>query len=143
MNNFDGTDEPVLLSPVGKKRRPSKEHHDREKVKKIRHSGMGKVPAIACQHEARSCSFCHADKLTPDDIAFNFNTIYGKQNKVEQDQMLLQLMTIEKVKRRRLRVENEDSRKDRCLSVQYRLMTKDHPNRLHVCKATFLKVLGK
>ena len=105
--------------------------------------GIGKIPQVVCTHEARRCVFCHADKLTPDDIALNFNIIYGKPNKVEQDQGILHLMTLEKAKRRRARVKDAAARKDRNLSVKYNLLTVDLPNKLPVCKATFLQVLGE
>ena len=38
MNNFDGIDEPVVVSVVGKKRKSSKCNHLREEIKKMRHS---------------------------------------------------------------------------------------------------------
>ena len=50
MNNFDGIDEPVVVSAVGKKRKPSKSNHLREEIKKMRHSGGGKMPAVTCCH---------------------------------------------------------------------------------------------
>ncbi|KAJ8381091.1 hypothetical protein SKAU_G00018690 [Synaphobranchus kaupii] len=51
-------------------------------------------------------------------------------------------MTIDKAKWRRPRVEDEAARKDRNVSVKYSLMPEDHPSKLPVCKAIFLKVLG-
>ncbi len=48
MNNFDRINEPVVVSAVGKKRKPSKSNHLREEIKKMRHSGGGKMPAVAC-----------------------------------------------------------------------------------------------
>jgi hypothetical protein len=46
MNNFDGIDEPVVVSAVGKKRKASKSNHLREEIKKMRHSGGGKMFSI-------------------------------------------------------------------------------------------------
>lgn len=56
MDNFDAIDEPVLVSYIGKKRKPSRDNHNRKHVKKIRNSGGGKIPE-------RFLS-CHADQLT-------------------------------------------------------------------------------
>ena len=62
MANFDGLDKPVLVSPSGKKRKPSKNNLDREIEKKRRHAGGGKAPFMACTHSAaQNHSFCHAD----------------------------------------------------------------------------------
>ena len=74
MNNFDGIEEPVVVSSVGKKRKPSKDNHEREVRKRVRNSGGGKIPAIACSH-SESKNFCHADKLTADDLVKNFDTL--------------------------------------------------------------------
>ena len=134
----------MLVSPIGKKRRASKSNHKRENDKKIRHSGGGKIPAVACTHTwAENRCFCHADRLTAADLALNFRSLYEKCNKVEQDQALLLLMTVDKVSRHRLRVGDEAARKDRSVSVKYSLMTEEHPRKLPVCKETFLKVLGE
>jgi len=50
MNTFNSSDEQVMLSPGGRKRRLNKDNHKREQNKKIRHSGGGLVPAVACTH---------------------------------------------------------------------------------------------
>ena len=71
MNNFDGMDEPVMVSAVGKKRKPSKSNHVREEIKKMRHSGGGKMSAVSCSHK-KATNFCHADTLTPGDLLKNF-----------------------------------------------------------------------
>jgi len=57
MNNFDGIDEHVVVSAVGKKRKPSQSNHLREEIKKMRHSGGEKMPAVACSTTASN--FCH------------------------------------------------------------------------------------
>ena len=143
MNDFDGLDEPVLVAPIGKKRKPSKSNHNREIVKKMRHSGGGKVSVVVCTHTAaQNHGFCHA-KLSPDDIAMNLTKFYQGGNKVQQDEQLLLLMSVGKTQRRRKKVDDENSRKDRNVSVKYSLLTHDHPNKLPVCKATFLSILGE
>ena len=144
MNDFDGLDEPVLVAPIGKKRKPSKSNHNREIVKKMRHSGGGKVSVVVCTHTAaQNHGFCHANKLSPDDIAMNFAKFYQGGNKVQQDEQLLLLMSVGKTQRRQKKVDDENSRKDRNVSVKYSLLTHDHPNKLPVCKATFLSILGE
>ena len=67
MNQFDGMDEPVMVSAVGKKRKPSKSNHQREKNKKMRHSGGGKMPAVTCS-DKKATNFGHTDTLTPGDL---------------------------------------------------------------------------
>ena len=102
MDNSNGTDELVVVSNVGKKCRPSKDNHAREKVTNLCHSCGGKLPPVACMHTVtNNAQFCHTDQLTPADIVFNFNTFYENPNKVQQDQALLPLMMIGQVQRHR------------------------------------------
>ena len=54
MNTFDGIDEPVVDSAVGKKRKPSKSNHLREEIKKMRHAGGREMPTVACSHTTAS-----------------------------------------------------------------------------------------
>ncbi|XP_034047172.1 uncharacterized protein LOC117528648 [Thalassophryne amazonica] len=140
VNTFDGSDEPVRPTSGGRRRRLNKDNHEREKMKKIRHSGGGLIPSVGCKHTAAK-NFCHADTLTPDDIVMNFQTFYDKPGKVEQDRALLHLMTITEVKRQRQKVDDENRRKDRNISVKYSLLCNDHPHKVPVCKPTFLTVL--
>ncbi len=91
MNNFYRINEPVVVSAVGKKRKPSKSNHLREEIKKTRHSGGGKMPAVACAHTTAS-HFCHADTLTSGDLLRNFQLFYSKSTKTEQDQAIFQLI---------------------------------------------------
>ena len=142
MNQFDGMDEPVIVSVVGKKRKPSKSNHEREKNKKMRHSGGGKMPAVKCSHK-KATNFCHADTLTPGDLMKNFQSFYSASTKVEQDQIILQLITVKRVQRRRQKVDTIDSQKDREVTNEYHLLTEDHPTKIPVCKATFCSVLGE
>lgn len=143
MNTFDGINEPVVVSAVGKKRKPSKNNHLRENVKKMRHSGGGKMPAVTCTHKKSLKNFCHADTLTPDDLRRNFESFYGHSTKIEQDQAILQLITVKKVQRRRPKVDNTDMQKERDVTNEYHLLTEDHPTKIPVCKATFCSVLGE
>ncbi len=142
MNNFDGIDEPVVVSAVGKKRKPSKSNHLREEIKKMKHSGGGKMPAVACSHTTAS-NFCHADTLTSGDLLRNFQLFYSKSTKTEQDQAILQLIAVKKVQRRRPKFDNRDMQKNREVTNEYHLLTEDHPTKIPVCKATFCSVLGE
>ncbi|KAL1276037.1 hypothetical protein QQF64_035660 [Cirrhinus molitorella] len=141
MYNFDGIEEPVVVSSVGKKRKPSKDNHEREVRKRVRNSGGGKIPAIACSH-SESKNFCHADKLTADDLVKNFDTLYCHTTKAEQDQAILRLITVKRVQRRRPKVAIEDAQKEREVTNEYYLLSKDHPTKVPVCKATFCAALG-
>ncbi|KAM4538846.1 zinc finger MYM-type protein 4-like isoform 2-T2 [Odontesthes bonariensis] len=65
---------------------------------------------------------------------------HDKPNKVEQDGALLHLMSVSEVKRQRQNDENRQ--KERNVTVKYSLLCDEHPNKVPVCKATFLSVLG-
>ena len=61
MDGYDDTSEPVLPSPVGRKRSLNKQMHKKVISKRIRHSGGGEIPSIACQHRtADHAGLCHA-----------------------------------------------------------------------------------
>ena len=144
MNHFDRMDKLAVVSVVGKKRKPSKLHHNREVIKKMRHSGGGKMPAVTCTHtHTKNTNFCHADKLTPGDLLKNFHSFYCNVTKTDQDRAILQLTNVKNVKRRRLKVDDTDRQKARDITNQYSLLTEDHPKKIPVCKSTFCSVLGE
>ena len=105
---------------------------------------MGQVPEIGCRHTAtKNALLCRADLLTDADLAMNYDKFYADPNKVSQDQFILSPLDVSDPKRRRPRVENENVRKNRNLNVKYTLLTENHPKKIKLCKATFIKVLGK
>ena len=140
-NTFDGQDEPVRPTPGGRKRRLDKENHKKQLEKKVRHSGCGSTPTVGCQHTATAT--CQAEKLSPDDLMMNFNKFYNKPNKVDQDRAILDLLDKMKVNRRRTKIKDVNKRKDRKISVKYSLLCGSHPEKVPVCKASFIKVLGE
>lgn len=142
MNDFDGVEEPVRVAPVGKKRKPSKDGHEQEKVKKMRHSGGGKMPAVICRHKS-SRSVCQAERLTERDLEINFDSLYNNKTKVDQDQQLLHLITVKQVQRRRKKVDEVDRQRERDVTNEYHLLSEHHPTKIPVCKATFCGVLGE
>ena len=122
MNNFDGLEEAVLLSPRPRKRGRCKEYHDCEKCRKIRHLGGGKVPQIDCAHNARANpKLCHADVITPADLALNHVKFYQTPNKVDQDAFILNLMEVSNPSRRR--VHGENVQKNKNVTVKYSLLS--------------------
>ncbi|XP_041738101.2 zinc finger protein 771 isoform X2 [Coregonus clupeaformis] len=133
--------EPVV-SVVGQNRKLSKQAHQRERAKIQRHSGEGKKPNISCRHtEAVNSGLCHSDKLTPADIALNYQKVYSNPYKVKQDEFILRQMTINKTKRKR--VSGADRKKARDTTIKYSLLSGDAPYRsVPVCKATFINILG-
>ncbi|KAG5263245.1 hypothetical protein AALO_G00284190 [Alosa alosa] len=139
INTFDGSEEAVKPTPGGRQRRLNEDNHERQQTKKIHYSGGGRIPTIGCKHTSAKC-FCQADRLTPDDLVMNFQKFHDKPNKVEQDAALLYLMSVSEVKRQRQNDENRQ--KGRNVTVKYSLLWDEHPNKLPVCKATFLSVLG-
>ena len=144
INNFDSLEKHVLASAIPRKRGKYIENHERQRVKKLRYSGGGKEPQIGCLHTARgNAILCHADKLTDNIMGLNHDKFYEKTDKVVQDSYLLTLLNITLPNRRRNRVENEDNRKNINVSVRYTLLGENLPNKIPVCKATFIKVLGE
>ncbi|XP_056098814.1 uncharacterized protein LOC130077555 [Rhinichthys klamathensis goyatoka] len=139
INTFDGSEEAVKPAPGGRRRRLNEDNHERQQTKKMRYSGGGRIPTIGCKHTSAKC-FCQADRLTPDDLVMNFQKFHDKPNKVDQDAALLHLMSVSEVKRQRQNDENRQ--KGRNVTVKYSLLWDEHPNKLPVCKATFLSVLG-
>ncbi|KAL1275917.1 hypothetical protein QQF64_035540 [Cirrhinus molitorella] len=79
--DFNDGLEPVIPAVVGRKRKASKENHQREKTKRARHSGEGKHPKINCGHCASNVGLCHADKLSDEDVAQG-SSIGGPREKI-------------------------------------------------------------
>ena len=117
MNTFDGIDEPVVVSAVGKKCKPSTKNHMHEQRRR-RHSGVGKMPAVTCGH-TKSLHFCHSDRLTQVDLLRIFESFYPHSRKTEQDEAMLHLITVQKVQRRRQKVVNTDRQKERDVTNSY------------------------
>lgn len=112
--------------------------NEREHSKEIRYSGGRLVPAVGCKHTAAT-SFCHAAELTPEDMVMNFRRFYDDPDKVEQDRVLLHLMTITGVKRHRRKIKDKHKRRDRNFSMKYNLFCNDPLHKV----PTFLTVLGE
>ena len=109
-NNVDSLEERVLASAIPRKRGRCVENHERQQVKKFN---------ILVDEK------CPADKLTDDIMGFNHDTFYGKKtDTVVQDSYLLILLNITLQNRQQNRVENEDNRKNRNVSVRYTLLGK-------------------
>lgn len=79
--------------------------------------------------------------LHPEDLLQNFNLFYKTTNKEKQDESILRLMNISQPKRPR--VDPSAARKDRTLSVTYFLLGKGSMDKVPVCKASFISVLGE
>ena len=60
MNTFDEIEEPVVLSPDGRKRRRTPENHKRAKSKQMRHSGGGKSPQVRAHMTPMNVCGCMA-----------------------------------------------------------------------------------
>ena len=143
MDTIDSIDEPVLVPKTAQKRKPVRNNTKREEIKRLKHSGGGKMPSVACTHTKRSC-FCHADTLTQGDVWRNFESFYSNPTKPAQDKAILQLITIKKVQRRGPKIDNADKQRDREVTNGYHLLTEeDHPTKIPVCKTTFCSVLGE
>ena len=140
---FDDGLEPVIPSTPGngRKRKTTKENHERQIIKKARHSGDGKTPGVGCGHRHTvNAGLCHADKLSNEDIQFNFRAMYSSTSKTDQDQTIIRLATVSEVIRERVSAEEK---KKRDVSVKYCLLSSLPPHtRIPVCKTTFQSVLG-
>lgn len=148
---FDDGLAPVFPVAVGRKRPSSslssspssKASRQRWKAKRARLSGEGLTPRVSCTHHSDNYSNCHADKLSEEDVAFNFATMHhASQTKVEQDKLILRLATVSSV--RRIRVARDARKRPRDVSAKYSLLSHAPPHhRILVCKTTFIRVLGK
>ena len=83
MNNFDDLSKVVDISPSRqcRKRVRQPSNDARLVAKRARHSGGGKIPAKACKHDA--------EKLSDDDIMFNYTKFHSVADKAVQDQKIL------------------------------------------------------
>ena len=95
-NHFDDLSEVVDISPSRqcRKRVRQPSNDARLVTKRARHSGGGKIPAKACKHDAENGDFCQVEKLSDDDIIFNYTKLYSVADKAVQDQKILTLMKI-------------------------------------------------
>ena len=140
MENFDDIDEPVVLSPVGRKKRANSANSARSVSKQMRHSGAGRIASISCVHKARNV--CMATSLSEDDLKFAHSQFYTVQDKLKQDATLLSYMDIQKCVRRRAKVEDVEKRNARECCVKYCTVTVDKV-RVPVCKASFMSIFGE
>ena len=88
MNTFDQIEEPVVLSPDGRKIRRTPENLKWVKGKQMRHSGGGKIPVILCTQDTVE-NVCMAGKLKTEDIAKCSSQFYYSSDKVAQNAALL------------------------------------------------------
>lgn len=135
MDMFDETEENVVLSTYGRKKKRKPDEHARNVAKKARHSGG--APSVACTHNI--ANVCQAATLSSEEIAYINQILYSTTDKVKQDATLLSYMNIETVKRRRPKVENPAQQKTRELTVKYSVVTETE-ERIPVCKATFMSL---
>ncbi|XP_053366721.1 uncharacterized protein LOC128540767 [Clarias gariepinus] len=127
--------EPLVSARKRKRSVPTKE---REVMKQKRHDGSGKEPIIACNHVGEK--FCRASSLSKDDLLQNFSLFYETANKEKQDEGILRLVNLSLPKR--IRVSPNAAKRPRNLSITYFLLRKGSMERVPVCKATFISVLG-
>ena len=137
INGFDELDEPVTLSPQGRKRKQNVALHAGNVAKRLRHDGSDKEPKLSCSHN--SPSICLATSLTEDDLARLHEIMYSNSEKVKQDSLLLSYMDITEVKRRR---STTDTPRRRDMTINYFVTNKEN-QKIPVCKATFMSIFGK
>ena len=68
MDGFDEIDEPVMRSPVGRKKNRRTDDYERNQAKKARHSAGGKIAVIRCVHNVPGV--CVASTLSDVDLAY-------------------------------------------------------------------------
>lgn len=93
MDMFDETEENVVLSTYGRKKKRKPDEHARNVAKKARHSGG--APSVACTHNI--ANVCQAATLSSEEIAYINQILYSTTDKVKQDATLLSYMNIETV----------------------------------------------
>ena len=142
MNHFDDLSDVVDIPPSGQciKRVRQPSNDARLVAKRARDSGGGKIPVKACKHDAENGDFCQVEKLSDDEIMFNYTKFYSVADKAVQDQKIMTLMKI--TSPQRPRVDNARRQRDRAVCVAYHLRSADKPDLMPVCRATFLGVLG-
>lgn len=138
MNSFDGIEEPVSLSCIGRKKPRFPGLSERELAKRARHSGEGNVPTVNCQHNGTKT--CFALSLSETDLKHFSNIFYLSNDKVKQDASLLNYMNITYAKR--ARVNDALRKKMRDVSVKYSALKNDNTT-VPICKASFLSILGE
>ncbi|KAJ8287112.1 hypothetical protein GJAV_G00047790 [Gymnothorax javanicus] len=139
VKSVDGLFEAILPLETLRKRKMSIPSNERE-VKKIeRHDGSGKEPRLACTHTGEK-GFCRASMLSQSDLLYNFSLFYKTAEKKRQDESILRHVKISQPKRPRVKADAK--KKARNLSVEYYLMRCNSEEKIPVCKATFLSVLG-
>ena len=70
MDGFDEIDEPVMRSPVGRKKNRRTDDYERNQAKKARHSAGGQIAAIRCVHNVGLPGVCVASTLLDVDLAY-------------------------------------------------------------------------
>ena len=140
MNTFDEIEEPVVLSPDGRKRRRTQGNPKRAKDKQMRHSGGGKIPVISCTQDTVE-NVCMVGKLTNEDIAKCSIQFYYSNDKVAQDAALLSYLQISKPKH--CRIDDEARKCPRHVSTKYYLLPAGNTSNGQVCRKTFGSVLDK
>jgi hypothetical protein len=137
MNDFDGIDERVVISPLGRKKRRCPEQSARSVSKKGRHSAVGKIPLISCEHNVQG--MCVATRLSGDYLLRLFNILYSSTDKVKQDAILLSYMDIRKVQRGRRKVADPGKQKSKEMSVSY-FVVDENKVKIPVCKSSFMSI---
>ena len=66
MNSFDEISEAVMPTTIGRKRRRSLEKSNRSRSKEGRHSALGKIPSVTCEHNISN--MCVAATLRADEL---------------------------------------------------------------------------
>lgn len=120
MDGFDDADEPVLMSPTGRKRRSNPDSSKRAVAKRERHSGQGHTLRVSCEHNS---SWCAGATLSTDDVLSGAEKLYLTSDKTKQDAILLSYMDICVAKR--VRTSDERNQKARKVSPKYFLLTQD------------------
>ena len=144
---YGDENEPVELSPKGRKRKIIKENHSHEVKKKNRHSGQNIDPKISCSHVN---TFCKADLLTADDLQYNKELFYKGCDKQHQDDYILRQIDCGSVKRERVKPNNR--KKTRNCAVRYFVYKRETEaeetgerkySKVQVCRSTFLSIYGE
>lgn len=92
MNNYNGNEEPVLVSPGNGVSQKRITNEKKKKMKKMWHSGGGKMQGfLVCTPKILWLLPCWS---TDDDLKNFDEPFFSRKTKIEQDQTLLDLMTV-------------------------------------------------
>lgn len=122
---------------IGSRKRQAKESSSSLRKKKLYSKPRNSNTFIPCAHNSKSFQ---CGKFTPPDAMEIRNRIYSVPDKIRQDRLVSNLLTLKNVVRRRQRPNRKNAPKPRLFNVNYKVPRRDGKS-IHVCKKFFLHIV--